>query len=93
MRLKRKDAMIILFHRCRVKCVNMTVKIECFIDSMIADLGNHECCIFLEDAVVTLLISFTKITSSCRFLDFEMVNFSHVSFHSRNQISETLSIG
>ena len=80
-------------NRCRVKCVNMTVKFEYFIDSTLAGLGYHECCILLEDAVVTLLISLAKIASRYRLPDSEMVEFPGMSLHSHNQISEALSIG
>lgn len=71
----------------------MTVKFEYFIDSTLAGFGNHECCILLENTVITLLISFTEIASCCRFPDSEMIEFPRVCFHSHNQISEALSIG
>ena len=64
----------------------MTVKFEYFIDSTLAGLGNHECCVLFEDAVVTLLISLTKIAPSYRLPDSEMVKFSSMSFHSHNQM-------
>lgn len=87
---KHRQAQI---NRCRVKCVNMTVKFEYFIDSTLAGLGNHECCILLENTVITLLISFTEIASCYRFPDSEMVEFPSVCFHSHNQIPEALPIG
>ncbi len=71
----------------------MTVKFEYFIDSTLAGLGNHECCILFEYAVVTLLISLTKIAPRYRLPYSEMVKFSCMSFHSHNQITKALSIG
>lgn len=63
----------------------MTVKLEYFIDSTLACLDNHECCIFLEDAVVTLFISLAEIAPRYRLPDSE-VKFSCMSF--RNLISK-----
>mgnify|MGYP000822535849 CR=1 FL=1 len=53
----------------------MTVKFEYFTDSTLAGLGYHECCVLLEDAVVTLLISLAKIALRYRLPDSEMVEF------------------
>ena len=71
----------------------MSVKFEYFIDFTLACLGNHECCILLEDTIVTLLISLAEIASCYGFPDSEMVEFPSVCFHSHNQIPEALSIG
>ena len=71
----------------------MTVKFEYFTDSTLAGLGYHECCVLLEDAVVTLLISLAKIALRYRLPDSEMVEFPGISLHSHNLISEALLIG
>ena len=59
----------------------MTVKLEDFVDSTLAGLVNHECCVLLEDTAVTLLISFAKIASRYGFPDSEMVKLPGMSFH------------
>ena len=71
----------------------MTVKFEYFIDSTLAGLGNHECCILFEYAAVTLLIGLAEIAPRYRLPDSEMVEFPSVCFHSHNQIPEALPIG
>ena len=68
-------------NRSGVKCVNMTVKLEDFVDSTLASLANHECCILLEDAAVSLLISLAKIAPCYRLPDSEMVELPGMSFH------------
>lgn len=69
----------------RVKCVNMTVKLENLIYPTFTGLDNHECCILLEDVAVTLFISLTKIISHDRLPGSEMVEFPGMSFHCHNQ--------
>lgn len=59
-----------------------------FFDSTFAGFHNHECCILLEDVVVTLLISLAKIASRYRLSDSEMVELPDMNFHGYNQISE-----
>ena len=67
-------------NRCRVNCVNQTLKLENLIDSTLAGLGNHECRILLEDAVATLLISLAEITLRYRFPYSKIFKLSGMSF-------------
>ena len=71
----------------------MAVKLEDLVYSTLACLSDHECCILLEDAAVTLLIGLAKIASRYRLPDSKMVEFPGVGFHSHNQIPEALPIG
>ena len=76
--LKHRQAQV---NRSGVKCVNVAVKLEDFVDSTLACLGYHECCIILEDAAVTSLIGLAKIASRYGFTDSEMVELSGMGFH------------
>ena len=59
----------------RVKGVDMTVKLEDFLYPAPAGFRNHEEGELLEDAVVTLLVSFAKIAPSHGPSDSEVINF------------------
>ena len=71
----------------------MAAKLEDLVYSTLACLGDHECCILLEDAAVTLLIGLAKIASRYRLPDSQMVEFPGMSLHGYNQIPEALPIG
>ena len=71
----------------------MTAKFEYFIDSTLVGLNNHEYCIFLEDAVVTLLISLIKIASYYRLSDSEMVELLHLTKKWRYGFNDVENLG
>ena len=66
-------------NRGGIKSIDMTVKLKDSFDSTLARLGYHEGCIFLEDAIVTLLVSLAKIASCYGLADSQMIEFSGVS--------------
>ena len=76
----------------RVKGVDMTVKLEDFLYPAPAGFRNHEEGELLEDAIVTLLVSFAKIAPSHGLSDSEVINFPGMGLHSNDEISETLAI-
>ena len=76
----------------RIEGIDMMVKLENLLDSFLACLVNHIKCKLLEDAVITLLVSFAKVTSSYRFAHSEMIKFGSISFGRHNQIAQTLTI-
>ena len=66
-------------NRGGIKRIDMTVKLKDSFDSTLARFGYHEGCIFLEDAIVTLLVSLAKIASCYGLADSQMIEFSGVS--------------
>ena len=64
----------------------MTIELKFILYSTLAGLPDHEEGIFLEDAIVPLLISLAKMALRHRFSDPDMIEFSYIGVHRNDEI-------
>ena len=77
----------------RVECVDMAFKLEEFVNPSLPSLLNHKLGEVLKNAIVALLVGFTKVATRHRFPHSEVVKFAAVSFRCHYEVSQTLTIG
>ncbi len=76
----------------RVERIDMTVKLEDFLNPSLTGLSNHIESELLEDTLIALLVSLAKIAPRHGFAYAEMVEFSCMGFHGNYEVSQTLTV-
>ena len=78
--------------RCRIKGVDMTVKLKDFLYPPLACFRYHEKGELLEDAVIPLFVSLAKIAPGHGLPDSEVIDLACMRFQCDDEIPKALPI-
>ena len=75
-----------------IESVDMTVKLEDFLNPAFAGFRYHEEGVLLEYAIIPLLVGLAKIAPRHGLSDAEMVEFACMSLHRNDEITQALAV-